>query len=141
MTKEEILEFINFNKKTEGEELFSIRKDCYLLIAKIIINFGFSNSLFKEPYLLLKDYLYLIQKEMAVYDYILIHLDKLDLDIISDLLEKIDILHEKAFNRLDKDLLDIETSIDLHDNTRIKRSKYNDLNTNFEECYTSLTSL
>ncbi len=140
MTEEEILELISFNKKAEPEELFSIRKDCYLLVIKILLHFSFTNNLYKEPLLLLKDYINLIKQETQIYDFIIINLEQLNLDSISDLLSSIEELHLKAYNRLDRDLKDMEDALDIDDTNRIKRSKYIDISIKYNEYQTNFNS-
>ena len=133
MKKEEILELINFNKKSEPEELFRIYKDCYILIIKIFLHLGFKDNLYKEPLYLLKDYINIIKKETIIYDNIIIYLDQLDLELINNILADIEDLHIEAYTRLDKDLKDMEDALDINDSNRIKRSKYNDLSTRINE--------
>ncbi len=138
MTKEEILELIGFNKKSESEEVFTIYKDCYLLVAKIILHFGFKNNLYKEPLLLLKDYINIIKIETNIYDDIIVYLEQLDLDDVNDILANIEDLHIEAYTRLDKDLKDMEDSLSINDSNRIRRSKYNDLSTKIYEYHSNL---
>ena len=57
MTKDDIIDKISFNKRTENEELFSVAKDCHIVMLKILFHFGFKDSMYKEPLLLMKDYI------------------------------------------------------------------------------------
>ena len=141
MTKEEIIEFIEFNKKTEFEEIISIKKDCYILFIKLLIHFGFTNKSYKIPLELLRNYLGYIDIENKIYDYILIKLDNIDLEETSYLLEDIDDIHEKAYNSLDSNLQDIEVALDMDDISRVRRNNMNSISENYNLCYKKMDTI
>lgn len=120
---EELLDDINYIKKSSYEEMFLITYYSLISFFKSLGTFGTRSSVTKDNLDIIKEVFKILRYERKLLNFILYNIKNIDIASAMDVVTKLDELNDKTIWHYYEVIEDIETAISLEDEQRGKRAK------------------
>ena len=124
---EELLDDINYIKKSSYEEMFLITYYSLISFFKSLGTFGTRSSVTKDNLDIIKEVFKILRYERKLLNFILYNIKNIDIASAMDVVTKLDELNDKTIWHYYEVIEDIETAVSLEDEQRGKRAKREDI--------------